>query len=213
MIEEISIGAISKQAKSQEFNLETHSVSELFLRLLGKFHCGKAKKISISLYNFEPRVHFIDDNLVVLINMNIDIKSYFELDTKARKVWILHKLYDAMKILANKKNVDLNSIDFAYGECIARNFDNSWVHGGLIDLDKFNMKGLVICNHLSDEFIIRLKLFSIDGVEISDKEIIRLRPYYLEYHKYLGKIVVNKNVISVKTIEGEIYFSHDINHL
>lgn len=210
MVEEIAIQSISKQERSRDFNLESHTVSALFYGFLEGLHAGKAKKISIALYNFEPKVSFIDDNDVILIKLNADLTPYFQLDEYGRKVWIIQKIYQGLKILSHNIDVSWDAVESAYKECIARDFKNTAVLGDILDLRTVNMTGVIICEHLTDKFIMRLKLFSNDGLRVMDIHIRTMKPYYLDYYKYLGDIAVDGNTITLKTIEGTKFFSYTV---
>lgn len=211
MVKEITIGAIPKQINYREFNIQAHTVADMFSRFIVDLKIKNFEKIAIRLYDIEPQMPILEANDVLLINIQQDLKDYFNLKADEKKYWILTKVFDHLVALISNYKFDINIIRKAYETCLVLNINNVFVHGEIQYSKSRNNFGLIVCNHLSDKFEISAHIFNKNGIKVGIKKLVDTDPFWPSYCELLGKVKNNGEEIILYSVDKKARYSCPFN--
>lgn len=125
-LNQISIIARFDQEKTREFNIEAWAIAEQFWSNLKLTDNKSVQKCNIQVYDQDsifPKGEIKKIGSIAYTYIEIDIKEYFKLSDKEKKLLLLNIVSDGMQQIASIEKWNIDEIKEAYNRCLAQNLN------------------------------------------------------------------------------------------
>ena len=183
---EIALSIAPNAPRHEEFNLQTHFVTDMLQQKLEAWRYKKVQKIAIRLMPDTPKAELLDNTNVLLINHKYDATVILDAPVEQKARLMLKVIFDAlMKVFGKDKSV-APSLLRVYHDALALNGRNEYYLSPMLYAPDKQHAGAILCRHTIDSFNMYAQLFDATGFLIGEKQLVSCLPYWYAYSEELG---------------------------
>ena len=190
--------------KRRQFQLMTRCMTSMIERIIPRINTRDCWKILIECVEKPSRNECVNLLGVYTIQVPFDINMFWEMNGHEKKNYIINKIKEAIRIIAQYNFFDVEAVDNACNEVVDLNYVNEWY-----------WKKPVKSKHLSVQFKVSHEVESVnlylvfrDSNKNVCKEIFLVQdiPDERAYDKYLGKLEwISDGTARLSTKNGECF--------
>jgi len=182
LLRDITVSTVYDHPFQLRFNKEMWSITDLYLKCLGKYNTYGVSKILVRLDDQQKNENKIEHLLnVIIVNKKFDFVEYFKQNKDQRKKMMLDILQLGVIDVAKTQKMSMDKFLDAYNCCLKKQLKNEWLRKNkyLMSPNKKWYAG-IYCTYDIDFFRTETIFLNSDKKEIGRVKLFSTEPHQVE---------------------------------
>jgi hypothetical protein len=191
--QEFAFRYIGEEGMDVEFRMDTFCISEMFLRLLGKYEVGPCKAMRIELisptfnhFDF-VRDEFVNMHEILSYNKDFDLKAFQKLAVEEKKLCLWNIIYELMTKAALQYGWEQETLKNTYEKGLKAGLKNEFYYKDFKISPDRNFKAIIRVDFQMKTCFVYADFFTKEGEFIGDVLLIEWEPIQAEGCPFMFK--------------------------
>lgn len=192
------------KSERRKFQLMTRCMTSMVVRMMPKIKTKDCWKIIIEWVDkIAPPFFKINDGLYT-VKIEGNIEEFYQLDSYMKKKVVIDKVIEAINILSELTDIDMEGIKETCLEIRRLNYINEWMWGKPKKYERGFAQ--IKVQHEVNKVVLSMVFFDKDMNIIKQVPLILTKPHEWEYSRYLGNVrwLSDKEAVLI-TKTGELF--------